>query len=579
MSRKKYLFRPFWLGIVILTALIGGIYNNVISTHPFQYSNYKKNAPQISLDYQLINESDLLKIPKYERKFFWNREPRYTLVGDVDNDGYEDAIIIGREREKKASTVVRLLLNKKGQVFEERSIQKEIYESSSLDAFPSAAALFDIDNDGFLDLAVSFDNGVVKFFKNKDGKFLKNKSWIDFHSTGDKRSIVFFDANNDGFLDVYFGSYFDLTVDSIISTSFHGQKAGKNVLLLNQGGEGFKDVTAEWGIEDPSYTWTTALADFDGDGFIDIINVNDFGLLTNYRNIEGKFFRKLDRDTMDERTASYNMSGEVADFNQDGKMDVYVSNTNKFPLTTGNNKLLINRDGKFKNASEELNVESCGWSWGARAFDPENNNNLALFVVASPNWSENQNFRLNLLSIPYFLKNSLANFLYENIPMDFFRFTIVERQSNCFFYKKDGQYQDIASSFGAELQDGGRSIAEIDFNNDGASDFVISNMKKSATLLRGNYKGINKWIGLDLQGTRSNRDAIGATITAEFNDGKVFKQVMPTNGYHSQSTKRIKFGLKESSILNQITIRWPSGQNQIIKGIPFNSYTRITEPN
>ena len=579
MSKNKYLYRPFWLGMVVGISLIGGIFNNVISTHPFQYSSYSKKSSSISIDYQLVNESERLHIPKYQRKTFWNREPRYTVVGDVDNDGFEDIVVIGREREKKSSTVLRLLMNQKGETFIERSLQDLLRPLPSQAGLPSAAALLDIDNDGYSDLVVSFDDGAVKFFKNQNGNFKVHNFWPDFHSTGDKRSIVYFDANNDGFLDIYFGSYFDLSIESIVSTSFHVETAGKNILLLNQAGKGFKDVTSEWGVEDRGYTWTTALADFDDDGFIDMVNVNDFGLLTYYKNVGGKFFKKLNRESLDEKTASYNMSGEVADFNQDGKMDVYVSNTNKFPLTTGNNKLLLNQKGTFKNFSQEMNLDSCGWSWGARAFDPENNNKLALFVVASPNWSENQNFRLNLLSIPYFLKNNFANFLYDNIPMNFFRFSIVEKQSNCFFYKKEGQYQDIAKIVGAELQEGGRSIAEIDFNNDGASDFVISNMKKSATLLKGKYKGSNHWISIELQGTRSNRDAIGAIVVAEFNDGKVYKQIMPTNGYHSQSTRRLKFGVNKKQKLKQISIRWPSGKVQTIYELSVNAYTKITEPN
>lgn len=573
--KEKIQLPQIILSVLIITAIMAAYNNQVLFTHANQYGVFPNLNSNLNIPFNFENKSHLLQLNPYHKKSFWGREPRYTVVADINNDNFEDIILIAREAENRKSTKLQILINNGGINF---SNQTSIWYSPPKRLVPSAAAVADLDNDGHRDLIVSFDNGEVFFYKNLTTSFSRNSHWKKYISMGDKRSISLADFNNDGFLDIYFGSYLNINFESIISTSYNSSAGGMNSLLINRQGKYFEDQTHQFHANDTRYTWTSAIADYDNDGFVDILNANDFGRNVFLANKSGQRF-EVKNHYLNEMTDSFNMSGEVLDINNNNVPDVYISNTNKFPLLSGNNRLLELSDGQFKNSAKELGIDSCGWSWGVKSFDPELNNNLALFVVTSPNWSENQNFRINYFSAPAFVKGYFGEFLAKKLSRDFYRYDMSVNQRYCVFYRQNDQYVDISKIINVPVGEGGRSIAEMDFNLDGNSDFIISNSKKTATLLQGKYTGKNNWLSINLIGTKSNKDAIGAKISAYIGEKEFHRYLFPTNGYHSQSSKFIKFGIPSEIKNITLVISWPSGINQEIKfeSTEFNKLHSIFE--
>jgi hypothetical protein len=560
------------LSVIILIAIFFSAVNNVFFTNPSQYGIFPSQENDLKLNFEFKDNSHLLPLNKFSKNSFRGREPRYSIVADINNDSYEDLIFIAREGDSRKSTTLNVLINNNGTGFLNET--KKWYFPPKNKA-PSSAAVADLDNDGFEDLIVSYDNGEVFFFKNLKNSFSLNSFWKIYKSVGDKRSITLADFNNDGFLDVYFGSYLNIDPASIISTAYNSVEGGHNVLLINNRGNSFIDQTISLGVTDTRYTWTSAAVDFNNDGLIDIINANDFGKNTYLKN-NGFGFVRLNNWHI-EKTDSFNMSSEVTDLNNNGVPEIYISNTNKFPLLVGNNRLLEFQNDKFVNLASDLNMESCGWSWGAKSFDPELDNISALLVVTSPNWSENQTFRIHYFSTPFFIKKLFSNYLLNVFSSNFYNYETNQTQRYCVFYPKGKKYVDISKLIKTPIGEGGRSIAEFDYNLNGVSDFVISNSKKSPTLLEGVYKGKNKWITLNLQGTKSNRDAIGAIVRVKIDNKIITRFNLPTNGYHSQSSKYIKIGIPKKISEVEINIIWPSKIHQKVKINNFNKLYTIIE--
>jgi len=125
-----------------------------------------------------------------------------------------------------------------------------------------------------------------------------------------------------------------------------------------------------------------------------------------------------------------------------------------------------------------------------------------------------------------------------------------------------------------------RGLAVGDLDNDGRADVVFTCLNDSPVLLRNTWEQTNAWIGLQLQGTRSNRDAIGAKVIVPLAQRKLVRWVMGGGSYLSSHDKRLIFGLGHTAVPNEVSaeIHWPSGQVQTVSGLAINRYHKIVEP-
>ena len=130
------------------------------------------------------------------------------------------------------------------------------------------------------------------------------------------------------------------------------------------------------------------------------------------------------------------------------------------------------------------------------------------------------------------------------------------------------RFTDTAMATGADDVKDGRGMAIADFDNDGGLDIVINNnpgdngdvTRARPTLLHNNLGAKRGWLGVELEGTRSNRDAVGATVTIEAGGQKQLRLVSAGSGFASQNSARLYFGLNDQTRIDALTVRWPSGQ-------------------
>lgn len=152
------------------------------------------------------------------------------------------------------------------------------------------------------------------------------------------------------------------------------------------------------------------------------------------------------------------------------------------------------------------------------------------------------------------------------------------------------RFSDVAMATGADDIKDARGMATADFDNDGDLDIIINNNPgdsgraelSRATLLRNNVGSRRNWLAVELRGTKSNRDAVGATVTIETATGKQLRLVSAGSGFASQHTDRLYFGLGESDRVSAISVRWPTGKVEkftAIDGQPLTAgrLVRVTE--
>jgi hypothetical protein len=142
----------------------------------------------------------------------------------------------------------------------------------------------------------------------------------------------------------------------------------------------------------------------------------------------------------------------------------------------------------------------------------------------------------------------------------------------------DGKrFTDIAHVCGADLDTDGRGVAYLDYDQDGAVDMVVVNHRQPAVLLHNNYGGRNHWLAVELQGTKSNRQGVGARITYRAGGVKRIREVRAGGGFESSSSVPPLLGLGKADKVDELTIRWPSGIVQTLKDIPANRKIHVVE--
>ena len=410
----------------------------------------------------------------------------------------------------------------------------------------------DFDNDGYPDLFLSNYGPNVLLKNNGNGTFtdVTKKAGI----SGDKEfsvGAVWLDYDLDGLLDLYVGNY--LTFDPeykyfYAPDGFPGPMAydaQKDVLYHNNGNGTFTDVTDMMGITDvDGRAMGVGAADYDEDGYVDIYVANDHTLNYLFHNEGGKRF--TDRGTMTGTAfsqageATVSMSVDFADFNNDGLLDMFVSDDTYCSLyqNEGNG---VYSDKAYASGLSTVCAQFVGWS--STFFDYDNDGDVDIFKT---------NGELKHL---YGHEDQLL----ENIGEE--KFSDVSLSKGEYFTK---EYV-------------GRGTCVGDYDNDGDLDVVITNLNDQCRFLRNNKGNTNNWIMLSLQGTNSNRDGIGTRIRIKADGKEQIAQKKSTTGYLSQNDPRIHFGVGKSEKIEMIEIKWPSGKIQIFENIPVNQILKVKE--
>jgi hypothetical protein len=409
----------------------------------------------------------------------------------------------------------------------------------------------DINNDGYPEIYITNYGPNVLYLNNGNGTFtdITEKAKV----AGNECSVgaVWFDYDNDGLLDLYVGNYIKYNPDYSYfyapdgfpdPMAYDGQL---DRLYHNLGGNKFEDVTQSMGIANPDgRAMGVGAADFDGDGWVDIFVANDHMINNIYHNNGGKSFEDQGTKTgmafNQAGEATISMSVDFADYNGDGLIDVFMSDDSYCSLYQNQGGGVFT-DMAYQAGISIAAAQHVGWS--SSFIDYNNDGKVDLFKV-----------------------NGELNHLYG--------------QEDQIFENMDGEkFEDVSVKLGSYFQEEnvGRGACFGDYDNDGDLDAYIVNLDDFGVFLRNNRGNENNWIMLDLEGTRSNRDAIGALVKISAGDRQQVGVRKSTTGYLSQNDPRMHFGLGGASQVDFAEIRWPSGKVQRLEGLKANQIISIKE--
>ncbi len=476
---------------------------------------------------------------------------------DYDQDGYLDLYIsngnynatLSRNQEgpSKKDSVNHLFRNLHNGTF--RDVTKKTKTGDR--GYGMGVTVGDFDNNGYPDIYISNYGPNVLYRNNGNGTFTDVTKRAGVAGNECSVGAVWLDYDNDGFLDLYVGNYinFDPKYNYYYAPDgFPGPMAydgTPDVLYHNNGDGTFTDVTREMGVYNKDgRAMGVGAADYDNDGWVDIYVSNDHMVNYLYHNNRGKGFedRGVSSGTAFNQVgeATISMSVAFGDYNNDGLIDLFVSDNAYCSLHQNHGS------GVFSEMSYKAGIAAaCGQfvGWASSFIDYDNDGDLDLFKV-----------------------NGELKHLYG-------------QEDQLFENDGHGKFRDVSTERGAYFQEEhvGRGACFGDYDNDGDIDVYIVNLEEPGVLLRNNKGNENNWISLLLIGDTSNRDGVGARITLSAGGKKQYAQKVSSSGYLSTNDPRIHFGLGNDTIVDSIEIIWPSGKTRKLKNIKANQTITIKE--
>jgi hypothetical protein len=497
-------------------------------------------------------------------------------VGDYDNDGYEDIYVTNSLKGHKN----RLYRNNGDFTFTDVAEQAGVAYLNDEQSFSMMALFFDCDNDGWKDLLVIRFGSSLIFRNRKDGTFEDITHLSKMPKTRNAVTTVAFDYDRDGDLDLYFGSYFpdvDLTnppTTKLLHDSWEtARNGGTNFLLQNQGNGEFVDKTTEANLADTGWTLAIGTGDLDKDGWTDIYVANDFGTDKVYRNQGDGTFVDYSLEAIGIDTKK-GMNAEFGDYDNDGWLDIYVTNITEPFLHECNMLWRNNGDFTFIDVSTVTGTCDTDWGWGAKFIDYDNDGLLDLYVL-NGFISAGEKDYIDIL-MPIILDSDID--LSDTMnwqPLGDMSFSGYEH--NCLFRNNGGHsFINVAKPNGVDANTDGRGLIIADFDNDGAQDMYVLNANQKAIMYRNLIGSQNNWIEIRLQGTKSNRDGIGTRVTFYSAEGLRYRETNAGNGFLSQSTSRVHAGFGSMDRVERVVVEWPSGTVQEFKDVKTRmSYTLV----
>jgi hypothetical protein len=507
-----------------------------------------------------------------------------VAVADFDRDGWQDFYLTNSGENSQN----RLYRNGGDGRFTDVAVQLGVADVNRAGTGVSMGAVWgDYDNDGYEDLLV-YKYGGPLLFHNDGGKAFTDVSaragmpaWVNANSA------TWLDFDRDGRLDLFVAGYWPdgvnlwrLETTRIMPESFeYANNGGRKYLLRNKGDGTFEDVTAAMGMTSKRWTLAVAAADLRGTGYPDLFFANDYGVSELYANQGGKRFVDVAETAGVGRTPKSGMNASFGDIFNDGRVAIYKSNISEPNNLIQGNDLWVPKagGGEYDNLAPSLGVDLGGWSWGAQFGDLNNDGTLDLYLV---NGYVSAGERSS-----YWYDFSVIAVGHSRIIGDARNWPDMRGRSFSGYQRKRvwvndgvGRFTEVAQSVGASDTFDGRAVALADFGNRGVLDVVVANQKGPALLYRNTVAPGRHWIDFELEGTASNRSAIGARIEVTFGGRTQRQDVLAASGFSSQNQRRIHVGLGSAAAVDRVTIVWPSGRRQEIERPAVDQLHRVKEP-
>jgi hypothetical protein len=541
------------LGAPALPAWGQGVSSRAVKPQPkSKFSGVPFNASFTDIGAQAGLRLPLIYGPADHKTFIIETVGCGCAFIDYDNDGWLDLFLLNGNRMEGApeGTSNRLYKNNRDGTFTDVTVKAGLIHSE----WASGVTVGDFDNDGFDDLFVTNWGQNILYRNNGDGTFTDITEKAGLLHSGKRwgAGCTFVDYDRDGKLDLFVANYLDFDPSRIpkpgessfcnwkgipVNCGPKGLPPGNVTLYHNNGDGTFTDVSEKSGVAKckGSYCMTSVAADFDNDGWPDIYVACDSTpsfLLKN--NHDGTFTDigletgvALNEDGMEQA----GMGVGVGDYNLDGNLDILKTH---FADDTA---VLYRNDGKgnFEDVTNSagLGVETRFISWGAGMFDLDNDGHPDFFWVTGSVYPE--------------IEKALPNYPFKS-------------QRIVFRNLGNGKFEELTDQAGPAILEAhaSRGAAFGDFDNDGDIDVLILNLNEPPSLLRNDVAGSNHWIKLKLVGTKSNRSAIGARVTARYSGKMQVQEVLAQASFYSVNDLRLHFGLGAADKVD-LEIRWPNG--------------------
>ncbi len=529
--------------------------------------------------------------PKLENIMSWvSSVGAAAAAGDYDGDGWID-LYVTNSRKK---TPNHLYHNNGDGTFTDLAAEAGVADLNDDNGTSMDCVWGDYDNDGRLDLYL-VRWGTDRLFRNAgDGTFVETTAQC-FHKTdgsagtdwANGNGVVWLDFNLDGLLDLYVGNYFreddlwNLESTRIMHTDFERARNGGLNFLYRQETDGtFTEIAQSLGLEDPGWTLAVGSADVNNDGWPDLYCANDFGPDQLFLNDANGGFQNVSDGSLG-FDSKKGMNVDFGDFNNDGWLDIYVTNiTTADYLQEGNMLWHNNGPGPgglvtFTDISLEAGAYNGGWGWGAKFLDADNDGHLDIISGNGFITAGDGDYWYDLASWT----------VLDRDPADAANWpTIGDRsfsgREQIRFWRGAGSlsFTEMAQEVGLTGTWDGRGVVCFDYDNDGDLDVYFANQGQPPNLYRNDLASTNHHFQVVLEAdpaTGVNRSGIGSRVTIVTDSGRKIRERDGGNGYSGQSDPRLHFGIGSDTRVHLCEVRWPDGGLQYLEDLPADTLVVI----
>jgi enediyne biosynthesis protein E4 len=519
-----------------------------------------------------------------------------VAIFDADNDGWPDIFIVNGtklEGEKAAGEAAsnHLYHNNHDGSFTDITKKAGLVHTG----WGQGVCVGDYDNDGWPDMYVTYYGKNVLYHNNGDGSFTDVSEKAGIAGTGKAwgTGCAFVDYDRDGHLDLMVANYVDFDIAKTpapgervnclwkgvpVMCGPQGLPTASNILYHNRGDGTFEDVTEKAQIDKTSgaYSFSVTTLDYDNDGWPDMyVACDSTASILYHNNHDGTF-----KDVAITAGAAFNEDGHAqagmgsttADYNGDGRLDIFKTNFSDDTATLYRN----NGDGTFDDVTfaAGLGLHTQYLGWGTMFFDFDNDGWPDLMLVNGHVYPEVDSQHLG------------SNFQEPRI---------------LYHNNGNGSFADISATAGPGITNvsSSRGLAIGDLWNDGKLSAVVSNMNAPPSLLVNQARANNHWVAFRLtgayptpktseaktgalqspvapavNGSKSTRDAIGARIKVKVGGRTLVDEVRSGSSFISNSDMRVHFGLGAATKIDSVEVRWPSG---VVETFPKVSADKLNE--
>lgn len=508
-------------------------------------------------------------------------------IVDFDRDGWPD-IYVTSSREGTRNALYR---NMHDGTFKDVAEEMGIADVNRPGTGVSMGAVWgDYDNDGYEDLLL-IKWGRPELFHNDAGRgFTRVTAHVGLPPWINANTALWFDYDGDGLLDLFIGGYYSEDVDlwhlkntKMMPDSFeYAKNGGRKYLFHNLGNGQFEEVSEKVGINSRRWALAAAAADLRGTGHPDLFVANDYGVSELYFN-DGKRFHEVGEQTGVGFAPKSGMNASFGDILNQGRYSVYVSNISEEGVLIQGNNLWVPKEGtnggnlQYENLARDFGVEIGGWSFGAQFGDLNNDGTLDLYLTNGyVSLDHDRSYWYDFSKIAGGHSAIISDA--KNWPSMEGRSLSGYQTKHVWLNDGSGKFVDVAQAVGVTDTYDGRAVAFADLWNRGVLDVIVANQRGPLLIYRNTVTPKNQWIEFALEGTKSNRSAIGAEVTVFWNGQQQVQEVSGGSGFAAQNQRRLHFGLGKTSQIEKVQIRWPSGTIQIIQNPAVDEIHEVKEP-